>query len=632
MGEDTGKANAAGESSRSPVNLTFSAKKRKLSSLLDKFLSTKRTVDVPPPGWEPVLPSDEFLKEFHSDPSFQAEAKSSGSGTKDKGSAHVRQMGDATDDEDEDLPHPQPGTSSSSLTAAAAAKVKDMKDNPLVIQLKIFNLPYNLNEAELKDWAKKLHVLLVKIELEVKNDAFIGAARVWAMMSNHTDYNSDDSDEEIEEGETETLAQTRRIATHRKHLLRCLQDKPCKGRPVRLKEEGLLNMDGGGGKRPSLGGGSRYYERLVNIHVKCNRCGEVGHMERECDGTERSMPCHLCAGGDHEASQCPNLVCFRCRGFGHNRNACTVTNSEISQAARRRFDGGHLTGMLDSLAARGVVCSQCGSTRHNFRFCPEILLPKIYGTNDNKTTNAAPSRGNGGDNIGSSTKKTGGSKTIALSSHSSKIPVRTSPLDVHSDVKCLVCHKRGHAICGEWPGVEYPAHVSLANQEKEKKRKFGQTQPPKPGDGGDEVVQMIRERGSAVKIYCPHCGKKGHHCDYVGSGGERDYTCCNELQRQVNRLRTQLVRENGRSVEHFAGPPPPAPPSHSGYRGGGGSGGYSSGSGGSYSRQVQVVQEPRFAAGRGGRGVGGGNDGGYMNQPFQRGNGGGRGGHGRGGW
>jgi len=648
-------------SSRSPLSLTFSAKKRKLSSLLDKFLSTKRTADVPPPGWEPVLPSDEFLREFHNDPTFKVEAKGSSSSSVIGGeegkrgqanginASHIEDMADETDEEgcwthqhasEHQIISSSSSSSISTSHTTTVAAAKGDTDNPLVIQLKLFNLPYNLTTSELKEWGKKQHVLFVKIEMDMKNEAFIGSARVRALMVNHTDYNSDDSDEEIEEGETESLAQTRRIVTHRNHLLRCLNEKPCKGRPVRLKEEGLLSLEGG--KRPSLGGGSRYYERLVNIHVKCNRCGEVGHMERECDNSERAMPCHLCAGGDHEASSCPNLVCFRCRGFGHNRNACTVTNAEISRQANRRFDGGHLTGMLDSAAARGVVCSQCGSIRHNFRFCPEILLPKIYGKIGDKATHhgAASGSGSGGGGSNGDKNKTGGSKAFALSAHSSKIPVRTSPLDIHSDVKCLVCQKRGHAICGEWPGIEYPAYTAAPPQSTKesnssKKRKFGQLEPPVRAS--EDVVQMIRERGNAVKIYCPHCGRKGHHCDYVGSGGERDYTCTIELQRQVNRLRTQLVRDNG-GVEHFTGryvPPPPAPPPQSvahrvGYNPNGWDNGYarySTGGGGDYAanqrvvqpfaRQVQVVQQPRFAAGRGGGG--GGQS--HMNQPFSRGRG-----------
>ena len=656
MCEDKPQTQAPIASSLSPVNLTFSAKKRKLSSLLDKFLSTKRTAAVPPPGWESVLPSDEFLKEFHSDTTFKVEAKSrrrsaNGSGGEEGMGGqgignNTAQAGDAVDETDEegDWTHQhaiaQQSFSSSYSHGTDVVVAKDNTENPLVIQLKLFNLPYNLTESELKEWGRKLHVLFVKVELDIKNEAFIGSARVWALMVNHTDYNSDDSDEEVEEGETESLAQTRRIATHRNHLLRCIQEKPCKGRPVRLKEEGLLSLEGP--KRPSLGGGSRYYERLVNIHVKCNRCGEVGHIERECDNSERVMPCHLCAGGDHEASACPNLVCFRCRGFGHNRNACTVTNAEISRQASRRFDGGHLTGMLDSLAARGVVCSQCGSIRHNFRYCPEILLPKIYGKKDDNAAvvGTSGSSGNG------TKSKAGGSKTISLGTHS-KIPVRISPLDIHSDVKCLVCQKRGHAICGEWPGIEYPAHTAATLQgtkdsNPSKKRNFGQLEPPQPVVANEDVVQMIRERGNAVKLYCPHCGKKGHHCDYVGSGGERDYTCTTELQRQVNRLRTQLVRENG-GIEHFTGrstPAPPAPPSQSGgsrvaynhsssgvgrHTAGGsgraGSGNYES-SGGyqrviqPFSRQVQMVQQPRFAADKGGGGQS------HMNQPFSRGRGG----------
>lgn len=39
---------------------------------------------------------------------------------------------------------------------------------------------------------------------------------------------------------------------------------------------------------------------------RCHRCGEKGHIARECRGTPKLRPCHLCAEIGHDANACPN--------------------------------------------------------------------------------------------------------------------------------------------------------------------------------------------------------------------------------------------------------------------------------------------------------------------------------------
>jgi hypothetical protein len=91
--------------------------------------------------------------------------------------------------------------------------------------------------------------------------------------------------------------------------------------------------------RPSTGS-SRYYHQ--NIHVKCTRCGEVGHAASSCSKPPLPTPCYLCGGTDHMDWECPNIVCFNCGGFGHHSRQCKKPSSN-----------------------RARVCTRCGSTRHD---------------------------------------------------------------------------------------------------------------------------------------------------------------------------------------------------------------------------------------------------------------------------
>ena len=517
MGEDT---------TGSPAILTFSAKKRKLSSLLEKFLQTKRTAAVPPPGWETGVGSDAYLREFQQD--FE-KVKSSERVSKENTDFISEDEVESSIERHEQL----------ATTPNAKAKPMDMIDEGMIVQLKIFNLPYQLNEIELKDWGDKLGMVFNKVELEMRNDAFNGAARVWARMKS-TEWDIEDSDEsDVEDLETSpvltsaglvsksstslsslSLKPSRRILLHHAEVCRRLEGALCKSRPVRYKDEGVPGQERT--QRTSLGGGNRYYERLHNIHLKCTRCGEVGHAERDCDNPERPMPCHLCAGADHDAASCPNLICFRCRHFGHNRNSCTRSHAEIVQLERARYRGGHPTGTADGGALRGVVCSQCGSLQHNFRFCPEIVLSHSFYPNER------------------------------FRKDQNKTVVRASSLDTHKDVRCLTCHLTGHALCGAWPAIMHrrvPISQSLKNGSNTTNKK----RPRETDNCIDDVVELVQERGMGVRLYCPRCGRLGHHCDYAFSLPSRDQeryydrddesSCMPEMCQQVNRFRRDVLQE-----------------------------------------------------------------------------------------
>lgn len=63
-------------------------------------------------------------------------------------------------------------------------------------------------------------------------------------------------------------------------------------------------------RRSSLNKDNGRYFVADDISFKCNSCGQVGHKVADCTNDPLPVPCHLCAGPDHEPGMfmCP----FRC--------------------------------------------------------------------------------------------------------------------------------------------------------------------------------------------------------------------------------------------------------------------------------------------------------------------------------
>jgi hypothetical protein len=76
-----------------------------------------------------------------------------------------------------------------------------------------------------------------------------------------------------------------------------LNGEICYGRAVRVfpvRAGGRQSFGGG-----NCGVGSRYFE--PDISFKCSGCGAVGHKQAECVVPAAPLPCHFCAGSDHDA-------------------------------------------------------------------------------------------------------------------------------------------------------------------------------------------------------------------------------------------------------------------------------------------------------------------------------------------
>lgn len=73
---------------------------------------------------------------------------------------------------------------------------------------------------------------------------------------------------------------------------------------------------------------SRYFdEEYEQAGIRCNNCGEKGHMAKDCRNEKRRKPCFLCAQAGHESWNCPNRYCFKCGKTGHFVRDCTAANS-----------------------------------------------------------------------------------------------------------------------------------------------------------------------------------------------------------------------------------------------------------------------------------------------------------------
>lgn len=56
--------------------------------------------------------------------------------------------------------------------------------------------------------------------------------------------------------------------------------------------------------------------------VQCYRCGEKGHIAKDCRSGETR--CYRCNGSGHVAKDCKfrNAVCHNCHNTGHIKSAC----------------------------------------------------------------------------------------------------------------------------------------------------------------------------------------------------------------------------------------------------------------------------------------------------------------------
>ena len=79
-----------------------------------------------------------------------------------------------------------------------------------------------------------------------------------------------------------------------------LHNEDCGGRPLRVQLSKTAGLTPRGGKDGGNSGSPRYFGGDA-MSSKCSNCGKVGHRQHDCQEEVIPLPCHLCAGKDHEA-------------------------------------------------------------------------------------------------------------------------------------------------------------------------------------------------------------------------------------------------------------------------------------------------------------------------------------------
>ncbi|GJJ76456.1 protein AIR1/2 [Entomortierella parvispora] len=102
-------------------------------------------------------------------------------------------------------------------------------------------------------------------------------------------------------------------------------------------------------------GRNRYYMEK-EAGRKCHKCGEVGHIGRECTVTV----CYICgAKDDHVARDCPNSICYNCNKKGHISEKCPMPRGY----------------------GQYTDCRKCGSRAHATEDCPTVWRSYIMKSN-----------------------------------------------------------------------------------------------------------------------------------------------------------------------------------------------------------------------------------------------------------
>jgi cellular nucleic acid-binding protein len=143
-----------------------------------------------------------------------------------------------------------------------------------------------------------------------------------------------------------------------------MNDKSLEGRSIRIS---LASASSRRSLDPSKKQDSRYWER--DISTKCNSCGVVGHIARNCPN-EQVIKCGRCATVGHDLWSCPDKsVCFNCGLPGHVIRDCSQRRGLPQRCVCTIcFRSGHHRFQCRerpwNVPMEDGVCMQCGQIGH----------------------------------------------------------------------------------------------------------------------------------------------------------------------------------------------------------------------------------------------------------------------------
>lgn len=138
-------------------------------------------------------------------------------------------------------------------------------------RIRLSNLPYSMDKDAIIRAGMKygVHFIAVTIEIDQKTNLPSGSANI-----------------EIDHG-IDVVS-----------VIQKLVGEDFGGRPVRVQSQHPSKRRASGGRADK-----RYFAFSDTTETKCRLCGNIGHTARYCTQLKSVLPCHLCAGRDHEAGK-----------------------------------------------------------------------------------------------------------------------------------------------------------------------------------------------------------------------------------------------------------------------------------------------------------------------------------------